>query len=45
MLGSNLVLQISEDVLKNVIIALNILIVIFILLNPGIGVEKKVQRL
>ena len=39
-IGSNLVLQISEDVLKNVIIILNILIVFFIVLNRGIGVDK-----
>ena len=44
-LGSNLVLQISEGVLKNVIIILNILIMIFILLNPGIGVDKKAPPL
>jgi uncharacterized membrane protein YfcA len=44
-LGSNLVLQISEGVLKNVIIILNILILIFILLNPDIGVEKKAAPL
>ena len=41
MLGSNLVLQISEGILKNVIIVLNILIMIFILLNPDMGIEKK----
>jgi uncharacterized membrane protein YfcA len=45
MLGSNLVLQISEGALKNVIITLNILIMIFILLNPDIGVEKKAAPL
>jgi uncharacterized membrane protein YfcA len=44
-LGSNLVLQISEGVLKNVIIILNILIMIFILLNPGIGVDKQTTPL
>lgn len=44
-IGSNLVLQISEDVLKNVIIAINILIVIFILLNPAIGVDKSATPL
>jgi len=44
-LGSNLVLQISEDVLKNVIIILNILIMIFILLNSGIGVAKQTAPL
>lgn len=44
-LGSNLVLQISEGVLKNVIVILNILILIFILLNRGIGVEKQTAPL
>lgn len=44
-LGSNLVLQISAGVLKNVIIILNILIMIFILLNRGIGVDKKAAPL
>jgi len=44
-LGSNLVLQISEGALKNVIVILNILILIFILLNPGIGVKKQTAPL
>ena len=44
-LGSNLVLQISAGVLKNVIIILNIFIMIFILLNRGIGVDKKADPL
>jgi len=40
-LGANLVLQISEDVLKYVIVVTNILLVGFLLLNPGMGVEKR----
>ena len=44
-IGSNLVLQISEDVLKNVIIILNVLIVFFIVLNPRIGVDKSTTPL
>jgi len=40
-LGANLVLQISESVLKHVIVVTNILLVAFLLLNPGMGVEKR----
>jgi len=39
--GANLVLQISETVLKNVIIATNIILVIFLIFNPGVGVKKR----
>lgn len=39
--GANIVLQISEVVLKNVIIVTNIILVIFLMFNPGIGVEKR----
>ena len=44
-LGSNIVLQISEDVLKNVIIATNLILVLFLILNRGIGVEKRKTHL
>jgi uncharacterized membrane protein YfcA len=40
-LGSNLVLQINEEVLKHVIVATNILLLAFLLLNRGLGVEKR----
>ena len=40
-LGANLVLQISENVLKYVIVATNIVLVAFLLLNRGLGVEKR----
>jgi uncharacterized membrane protein YfcA len=40
-LGANLVLQISENVLKHVIVATNIVLVAFLLLNRGLGVEKR----
>lgn len=40
-LGANLVLQISESILKYVIVATNIILVTFLLLNPGMGVEKR----
>ena len=39
--GANIVLQISEAVLKNVIIVTSIILVIFLIFNPGIGVEKR----
>ena len=39
--GANIVLQISEAVLKNVIIATNLLLVVFLILNPGVGIEKR----
>ena len=44
-IGSNIVLQISEDVLKNVIIATNLILVAFLLLNRSIGVEKNKRQL
>jgi uncharacterized membrane protein YfcA len=40
-LGANLVLQISENVLKHVIVATNIVLVAFLLLNRGLGVGKR----
>jgi uncharacterized membrane protein YfcA len=40
-LGANLVLQISESVLKYVIVVTNILLVAFLLLNPDLGVKKR----
>ena len=40
-LGANLVLQISESVLKHVIVVTNILLVAFLLFNRGMGVEKR----
>ena len=40
-LGANLVLQISESVLKYVIVATNIILVAFLLFNRGMGVEKR----
>jgi uncharacterized membrane protein YfcA len=40
-LGANLVLQIDAAVLKNVIIATNIILVVFLIFNPGVGVEKR----
>ena len=40
-LGANLVLQISEDVLKYVIVVTNIILVAFLLFNRGVGVEKR----
>ena len=40
-LGANLVLQISENVLKYVIVATNIVLVAFLLLNRDIGVQKR----
>ena len=40
-IGANLVLQISESVLKYVIVATNIILVTFLLFNRGIGVEKR----
>lgn len=40
-LGANLVLQISEDVLKYVIVVTNIILVAFLLIKPGMGVEKR----
>ena len=41
MLGANLVLQISEEVLKNIIVVTNIILVAFLILNPDIGVKKR----
>jgi uncharacterized membrane protein YfcA len=40
-LGANLVLQISESVLKYVIVVTNIILVAFLLFNRGMGVEKR----
>ena len=40
-LGANLVLHISESVLKYVIVVTNILLVAFLLLNPDLGVKKR----
>ena len=40
-LGANLVLQISESVLKYVIVSTNIILVAFLLFNRGVGVEKR----
>jgi len=42
-LGSNLVLQIKENVLRDVILAINVILIIFVLLNPKIGVEARVS--
>jgi len=39
--GANIVLQINETVLKNVIIVTNIILVIFLIFNPGVGIEKR----
>ena len=44
-IGSNLVLQIREDILKTVIIITNVVIMIFILLNPGVGVKKRATEI
>jgi uncharacterized membrane protein YfcA len=43
--GSNLVLQISEDVLKTVIVITNIIIMGFILLSPEVGVKKRATEI
>lgn len=40
-LGANIVLQISENVLKQVIVVTTIILTIFLLLNSGMGVEKR----
>ncbi|MFW2366874.1 MAG: sulfite exporter TauE/SafE family protein, partial [Desulforhopalus sp.] len=40
-LGANIVLQISESVLKNVIVVTTIILTVFLLLNSGMGVEKR----
>lgn len=40
-IGSNLVLQISESVLKHVIVVTNILLVTFLMFNRKVGVEKR----
>ena len=40
-LGANIVLQISESVLKVVIVVTTIILTVFLLLNSGMGVEKR----
>ncbi len=40
-LGANIVLQISESVLKQVIVVTTIILTLFLLLNSGMGVEKR----
>lgn len=40
-LGANIVLQISEAVLKNVIVVTTIILTVFLLLNSGMGVEQR----
>ncbi|MGI9536824.1 MAG: sulfite exporter TauE/SafE family protein [Desulfocapsaceae bacterium] len=40
-LGANIVLQISEAVLKNVIVVTTIILTAFLLLNSGMGVEQR----
>ncbi|MFH1490469.1 MAG: sulfite exporter TauE/SafE family protein [Pseudomonadota bacterium] len=40
-IGSNLVLQISEGILKNVIVVANIIIVVFMMVNHKIGIRKR----
>lgn len=40
-LGANIVLQISESVLKHVIVVTTIILTVFLLLNSGMGVEKR----
>jgi hypothetical protein len=42
-LGSNLVLQIKENVLRDVILAINVILIILVLLNQKIGVEARVS--
>lgn len=44
-LGANLVLQISEIVLKQVIVVTTILLTVFLLFNSGMGVEKRKTRI
>ena len=40
-LGANIVLQISERVLNHVIVVTTIILTIFLLLNSGMGIEKR----
>ena len=40
-IGSNMVLQINEEILKKIIVGTNIIMTVFILLNPRIGIEKR----
>jgi len=44
-IGSNLVLKISEALLKNIIVITNIIIMGFILINPKIGIEKRATEI
>ena len=42
-LGANLVFSISENILKIVIIVTNILCLLYLLFNPGLGLERKAR--
>lgn len=44
-IGSNLVLQIREAVLKDVIVVTNVIILVVILLNPKVGVKKRETKI
>ena len=39
-LGSNIVLQVSADVLRNLVVFINLALFLFLLLNPKVGVQK-----
>jgi uncharacterized membrane protein YfcA len=41
MIGSHIVLQIDEGILKKIIVGANIIMTVFILMNPKVGVEKR----
>lgn len=43
-IGSNIVLQISGEVLRSIVIFINIALLIFLLVNPRVGVEKGGDR-
>jgi len=40
-IGSHIVLQINEPLLKKIIVGTNIVMTVFILLNPRVGIEKR----
>lgn len=41
MIGSHLVLQIDEGILKKIIVGTNIIMTVFILMSPSVGVQKR----
>ncbi len=41
--GSNLVLQINQSILRDVILAINLILIIFVLLNPKVGIEARLS--